>query len=247
MNKDDIKKKPDLVNKFQVGPGLGMVFMGLSYVWWWIMPWAWESYALDNRWAHNWAYAIIILTVGLAWYQKTPLSRLIAVIQSLMMPITASGAFNTLVCTFITLGIFLIWVILVLFERIGKKVYLVNKLEKRTFNWINLHSLVVAWILVGHMGLVFILARFPFELQFLNIEVILGVRPGYLEFFPPEGHDLATWTFDIALTIWMFLICYEQFKMGYNPNNKSWPRLSFWWTIFGLIGAPLVALAIQFA
>jgi hypothetical protein len=45
----------------------------------------------------------------------------------------------------------------------------------------------------------------------------------------------------------MFLICYEQFKMGYNPNNKSWPRLSFWWTIFGLIGAPLVALAIQFA
>jgi hypothetical protein len=58
MIEEEKQKKPAAANRFQIGPGLGMVLMGISYVWWWIMPWAWQSYGLDNRWAHNWAYAI---------------------------------------------------------------------------------------------------------------------------------------------------------------------------------------------
>ena len=104
-NKKDQKKNQ---NKYQVGPSVGMIIMGLSYVIWWVMPWAWESYAEEPRWAHNWAYSIIILTVGLAWYQKTPISRTVAMIQSFMMPITAVGAIDSLICTYITIGFFFV-------------------------------------------------------------------------------------------------------------------------------------------
>jgi hypothetical protein len=234
-------------NKYMVGPGIGMVIMGILYIWWWVMPWAWEAYFEDQRWGHNWAYAIIIFTVGLAWYQKSPVPRMVAVLQSLMMPITAVGAFNTTIAAIVCIIIFIIWVVLVIIERKTEKLLLADKMQKRTVNWLNMHTMIIAWILVGHMGLVFFLARAPFEIQLLNIEGMYGVRPGFLMYLPPETHEYATWSYDIALTIWMCLICYEQFKMGYNFKNKPWPKWSFLWTIVGLIMIPLVALAIQFA
>jgi hypothetical protein len=247
VQSDLIPDKTEKANRFQIGPGFGMVIMGISYIWWWVMPWAWESYTLDNRWAHNWAYAIIIFTIGLAWYQKTPLSRSIALVQGIMMPITASGSVNTLFCTFVTMGIFTLWLIVVIMERKKKVSFLTDKLDKRSINWLTMHTLILAWILVGHMGLVFFLGRAPFESQLLNLEALYAVRPAYLSNLPPEINEFATWTYDISLTIWMILVIYEQFKMGYNPKNKPWPRWSFWWTIFGLLAMPLIALAIQFA
>ena len=234
-------------NKFQVGPGIGMIIMGVLYIWWWVMPWAWESYRDDPRWAHNWAYAIIIFTVGLAWYHESPITRIIAVIQSLMMPITASGSINTLLCALITLIIFILWIILVIIEKRAKKYFLVDRMQKKTILWLKMHTMIIAWILVGHMGLVFFLARAPFEVQLLNIEGLYGIRPGFFVNLPPENHEYATWTYDIGLSIWMIVICFEQFKMGYNIKKKPWPIWSFWWTIIGLVIIPLVALAIQFA
>ena len=60
-------------NKWIVGPGLGLIIIGLSYLVWWLI---FIDYAIrDPRWTHNIAYAIIILNVGLAWYHQSPLSR----------------------------------------------------------------------------------------------------------------------------------------------------------------------------
>ena len=102
-------------NKYLVGPGMGLVIMGFAYIiWWFAGPWAWEAIAMDPRWAHNWAYALIIFNVGLAWYQESPLSRSIAMIQSIMLPITASGSFNTIICTIVVGIIFLLWFIVFL-------------------------------------------------------------------------------------------------------------------------------------
>ena len=101
-SKEEIQSRKQLI-----GPGLGLILLGLAYLIWWLMPFAFEAYNEDPRWAHNWAYAIIILNVGLAWYQKSAVSRTIAAIQSFMMPVTASGSFNTLIMTYITILIFL--------------------------------------------------------------------------------------------------------------------------------------------
>src|SRR6056297_1423283 len=138
-------------NKYQFGPGIGIIILGLSYVIWWVMPWAWKSYAEDPRWAHNWAYSIIILTVGLAWYQKTPISRTVAMIQSFMMPITAAGAIDSLICTYITIGFLFCWLGLVIYERKTEKTLYKEKMEPRTVNWVNMHTMILAWILIGHI------------------------------------------------------------------------------------------------
>ena len=68
-----VEIKESKPNKFLVGPGFGLVFMGAFYLFWWLIIGI-ESLIQDPRWGHNIAYAIIILTVGLAWYQKSVLS-----------------------------------------------------------------------------------------------------------------------------------------------------------------------------
>ena len=236
----ETEKGSEHPNKYQVGPGLGLIILGLAYLIWWLMPFAWGAYYEDPRWAHNWVYAIIILNVGLAWYQKSVMSRTIAAIQSFMMPVTASGSFNTLLMTFITIIIFLIWLIVVVIERIRGKMFFQDRLKKRTWLWINMHSVIVAWILIAHMGLVFLIGRVPLEEQLLA----LGTHAGFLANLPPEKHEFATWFFDITLIIWAAIGLYEQFKMGYNVQNKPWPKWSFYWC-FVCMGAGLLGLLVN--
>ena len=232
-------KEREKSNKFIVGPGLGLIIMGLAYLIWWLLPWGWEAYGEDPRWAHNWAYAIIILTIGLAWYHKSVISRIIAAIQSFMMPVTASGSFNTLLLAFITVIIAVIWCIVVLIELIMGKKFLQETMSKRAWNWINMHSIIVSWILIAHMGLVFLIGRAPQEAQLLA----LGTDAGFLVNLPPENHELATWFFGISLIIWAIIVLYEQYKLGYNLQNKPWPRLSFYWA-FICMGSGLLGIAI---
>jgi hypothetical protein len=227
-------------NKYLVGPGLGLVIMGVSYILWWIGPWAWEAYANDPRWAHNWAYAIILLTVGLAWYHKSAISRAIAVIQAFMLPVTASGSFNALVMTYVTTIIAIIWVVVVIVEKAKGKLLFEDKMKKRSWIWINMHSMVVAWILIAHMSLVFLIGRLPLEQQLLGF----GTYAGYLANLPPESLEFATWAFDITLLIWAAVVLWEQFKMGYNVQNKPWPKYSFYMAIV-CMGSSLLALLIQ--
>jgi hypothetical protein len=221
-----------------VGPGLGLIIMGGAYLVWWL---SFIEYALtDPRWAHNFTYAIIILNVGLAWYHKTPMSRTIAMIQSIMLPVTASGSFNTVICTFISSIILFTWIIIVLVEKIKRKEFFQEKLSIRGRNWLNMHTIILAWILVGHMGLMFFIVRLPLEAQ------LYGYSPtvGYLINLPPESLEFSTWAFNLGLFVLISLILWEQYKMGYNLKNNPWPRKSFWAVVI-TIGVALIALVIQ--
>ena len=229
-------KKAVLPNKYKVGPGMGLIILGLSYIIWWVMPFAFEAYNQDPRWAHNWAYAIIILTVGLSWYHKSPTSRLVATAQAFMLPVTASGSFNNLTLTYITIATLILWCVVVIFERMREKMFLESSLQKRTYNWLNLHLPIISWILIAHMALVFFIGRVPQEAQLLA----LGTHAGWLANFPPEANDFATIFFDISLIVLVLVMLYEQYKMGYNLKENPWPSYSFWFVFFcmaaGIIG-----------
>jgi len=220
-----------LLDRYAVGPGLGLLVMGLAYLVFWLMPFTIDTYLGDNRWAHNWAFSVIIFTVGAAWYQKSPLSRAIAVIQSIMLPITASGSFNTLYCSFVTVAIAVVWGLVVAIERARKKPFFQDSMEKRSWNWANMHSMIICWLLLAHMAFVFLVTRVPQEAG------LVGGAPrlGFLTNLPPEAGDFATWFFNIALLVWAILAITEQFRMGYNPQNKPWPRWSFWWVFVCMI------------
>jgi len=241
-NKERIKDEKEFKsNKYLIGPGLGLIIMGASYTLWWVAgTWAWESFFIDPRWAHNWAYAIIILTVGLAWYHKSVVSRIIATIQAFMLPVTASGSFNTIILTFITIGILIIWLLVVILERKKGEMFFHSKLKERTVLWVNMHMVVVAWILIAHMGLVFLIGRLPLEKQLLGF----GTYAGYLANIPPESLEFATWSFDITLIIWAGVVLWEQFKIGYNLKNQPWPKYSFYMGLLCMVSS-LIALLIQ--
>ena len=226
-----------LKSQLIIGPGFGLFFMGLSYLIFWLTPAGIDAYMYDPRWAHNWAYAIIILVVGLAWYQKSPLSRTIALIQSFMLPLTASGSYNALRMTYITLIVGAIWIAVTTIERLTGKMFFQERLSKRNWNWVNLHTLIVAWILIGHMGLVFFVGRAPQEISLLSLEA----PAGFLINIPSEVHEASTWAFNITLLIWVTIAVYEQFKMGYNLQNKPWPRWSFYF-IFISMAAGFITL-----
>ena len=233
-------KNDENANKFLVGPGLGIIIMGLSYLVWWLMPFALDAFNQDMRWAHNWAYAIVILNVGAAWYYKSAVSRIIIVFQAFMLPVTASGSFDTLILSYISAFIAILWVLIVLIEKIKGRKFLIERLQLKTWNWINMHAMVITWILVAHISLVFLIGRLPLESQLLGF----GTYAGYLVNLPPESLEFATWTFDITLLAWAVIVLYEQVKMGYNFKNKPWPKLSFWW-VFVCMGSSLIALLIQ--
>ena len=227
-------------NKYFVGPGLGIIIMGLSYLVWWLMPFAFDAFNQDMRWAHNWVYAIVILNIGLAWYYKSAVSRIVIVFQAFMLPVTASGSFDTLILTNISAFIAILWVLIAIIERIKGKKFLIEKLKPKTWNWINMHTIVFTWVLLAHISLVFLIGRLPLEHQLLGF----GTYAGYLINLPPESLEFATWAFDITLLVWTAIVLYEQVKMGYNFKNKPWPKLSFWW-VFVCMGSSLIALLIQ--
>ncbi len=157
-----------------------------------------------------------------------------------MLPITGSGSFNTVICTIVAITIFAIWFIITIFEKIKEKEFFIDRLSKRGKNWLTMHTIILAWILVGHMGLMFFIVRLPLEAQLYGY----GESAGYLMYLPPESYEFATWIFDIGLFILILVILWEQYKMGYNIKNNPWPRRSFWIVLI-ILGASLGALAIQ--
>ena len=230
-------------NKYQIGPGLGLLLMGIMYLVFWISPLVYESLSEDPRWSHNWVYSLILITIGASFYQKTVVSRTIALIQASLMPLTASGAFNTTFMTLIALIILSAWIIVVLIERRNESPLFDQRITQRTKNWIVMHSLIVCWMLIAHMGLVFFIGRLPFESQLDTIGTGLGESIGFLLNLPIERYDLVTYIFDINLIILAVLFGYEQFKVGYNLKDKPWPKISFWFlwitVILGLVLFPI--------
>lgn len=220
-----------LLDRYAVGPGLGLLIMGVAYLVFWLMPFTIRTYTHDNRWAHNWAFSVVIFTVGAAWYQRSVLSRSVAVVQAIMIPITASGSFNTLYCSFVTVGIAAVWAAVVAAERARGRPFLQGAMEPRSWNWANMHSMVICWLLIAHMTLVFLVTRVPQEAGLVS-----GGAPhlGFLTNLPPEAGDFATWFFNVTILVWALIAVFEQFKMGYNPKNKPWPRWSFWWVFVSM-------------
>ena len=233
-------------NKYLIGPGLGLLVMGALWLVFWLMPIPLETYAADPRWSHNWGYAIILMTIGAAFYHKSVVTRSLAFLQGLMMPITASGAFNTDLLTIITIIIGIAWVTTTLIERYSNKILLQDRFTTRAWNWVNLHSLLICWLLIAHMGLVFFLGRLPFEAELSALGTDLGRNIGFLLNLAPERYELVTYVYDINLLVLTVLFLYEQYKMGYNFDNKPWPKWSFWYLILTLIlGIVLLPISLQ--
>ncbi|MFW9850569.1 MAG: hypothetical protein ACFFF4_15665 [Candidatus Thorarchaeota archaeon] len=240
------ESSPPRSNKYMVGPGMGLLLMGIMYLIFWLLPFTLDAYVEDPRWSHNWVYALIIITLGAAFYQKTVASRIVAMFQATLMPLTASGAFSTDLMTIVALVILTTWIIIVLVERKNDSPLLDHRFSRHSQNWIIMHSLIICWMLLAHMGLVFFIGRLPFESQLDTIGTSIGESLGFLVNLPTERFDLVTYVFDINLVILAILFGYEQFKLGYNNRKRPWPKISFyflWITV--ILGFVLFPISLQ--
>ena len=238
-SEEESKEKKEEQNRL-VGPGLGLVILGLVYFIWYMMPFAFEFLEEHPLAIHNWGYSIIFLTAGLGWYQKSVIPRTVVLIQTSLLPVLASGSFNSFLIVFLVFVVFGVFILLMLIERKKGKYLLRERFEKRTWAFLNMHLLIVSWILIMHIGFVFLIQRAPQEIDLLR----LGPNAGWLENYTPEVHEISTWLFDLSIISWGIIVLYEQFKMGYNFQNDPWPRWSFY-LIFIAIGLGLLGLLIQ--
>lgn len=144
--------------------------------------------------------------------------------------------------TIVTIIIGTLWGFVVLIERRSGKIFFQNRISKRAWNWIPMHALIICWILMAHMGLVFFFSRLPFETELNSLGNIFLQNLAFLKHLPPERTELVTYIFDINLIVLALLFGYEQYKLGYNLNNKPWPRKSFYYILvtlgmgFGFLG-----------
>ncbi len=238
--KESGKSEEMKYNRF-IGPGLGLVILGAVYFIWYIMPFSFTYLAEFPLAIHNWGYSIIFLTTGLAWYQKSVIPRTIALIQAGLLPILSSGSVNPYIMVLLIFILLAVFGILVIIERRRGKLFLQDRLQKRTWEWLNMHMLIFAWLAIIHIGIVFLVVRAPTEIDLLR----LGPNAGWLKNYTPELQEISTWTFDIAMIAWGIVALFEQFKMGYNFKNNPWPRWSFY-MIFIAIGVGLLGLLIQY-
>lgn len=238
-NLEDKKQEKATHNRL-VGPGIGLIALGIIYFVWYIMPFSIEYLSGKPLAIHNWGYSIIFLTVGLAWYQKSLLTRTVALIQASFLPILASGSFNSFIVVLITVIVLIVFIFIMIYEKRQENPIFKNKMSKRSWEWLNLHTLIIAWLLIMHIGFLFFVVRAPQEVALLEI----SDTAGWLMNYTPELHEISTWMFDIGIIAWGIIVLYERFKMGYNFQNKAWPRWSFW-AIFIAMGAGILGLIIQ--
>jgi hypothetical protein len=239
-------KKEKRTRNRLVGPGLGLVALGIIYFIWYVMPFSISFLEGKPLYIHNWGYSICYVTIGLAWYHKSIVARTIALIQASYLPILASGSANPFIMVLIIFITLVVFGVVVIIERRSGKFYFKERLQKRTWEWLNLHLLVVSWLLILHVGFLFLVVRTPTEISLLEV----GYPVGWLINYPPEIIEISTWTFDLAMIAWGVIVLYEQFKMGYNFQNKPWPRWSFWAIVIamalGILGLIIQAVTYGF-
>jgi len=94
--------------KFEPGPwmttGTGIFFLGVAWLLFWLGP-AFNLYEADSRWAHNFAFAIILIMVGIAYYRPSVSTWIISMIASFITIPTELAYWSGMTATVIELAL----------------------------------------------------------------------------------------------------------------------------------------------
>ena len=94
--------------KFEPGPwmttGTGIFLLGVAWLLFWLGP-AFNLYEADARWAHNFAFAIILIMVGIAYYRPSVSTWIISMIASFITIPTELAYWSGMTATLIELAL----------------------------------------------------------------------------------------------------------------------------------------------
>ncbi|MBN1195135.1 MAG: hypothetical protein JXA08_07315 [Methanomicrobiaceae archaeon] len=136
--------------------GFGVLILGVAWLVFWLGP-AFPLYEGDVRWAHNFAFALIFIIVGLASWKRSVSSGIIAVIASFLMVPAELAFFSGETATGIA-GVFfaLMLAVIVIERQTGKDLV---RPPPRLNAWLRIHLLTLAYIGIAHMPFISFLVR----------------------------------------------------------------------------------------
>jgi len=143
------------VSKF-INIGTPLLLMGAMWLLLWVFPWR-EAYLYDPHWGHNYAESLAFICVALAYFNRRLLSHALGLLAAgLIIPASLEllphGATGAALALLIILDILL--------ER-GRKDDLGQPSNRRLAFWLKRHLLILAFILLGHLALLYFFVRLP--------------------------------------------------------------------------------------
>ena len=202
--------------------GLGLLLQGVL----WLVVWLrvfFIFFLFDPRWGHNFAFAIIFITVGLAYYIRKTSCRLVAVASAFLIVPTEMAYWSWEIATEATIVLFIVMIILYAVERM-RKTELVSP-TTRLRAWLKVHLMNFAYLGLAHMPLIFFVGRWPNQERFAE----------YL----PKEFELPTIVFNLMLLVLAILGIGERYSSHVGRLRVS--KIGFVWSIL-MIVVPLLLL-----
>ncbi len=211
--------------------GTGLILTGLFWLYFWIFQW-FPYFLEDPRWAHNFAYPIVLITVGLAYHGKKLSTDIVAVISSFMIIPTETGVISGLSATYLVSALLVILLVLLIVERNRTEELLF--LQHRWRRWIKQHMIIFAFLFLMHMAFIYWFSRAFFG----------EPAPMNLPSEPPfDPIHWSTASFNILVLPLGVIGMAERFR-GTLRRTVTSKRLGYWWTlIIIIIGISLLGVA----
>jgi hypothetical protein len=202
--------------------GTGLILTGLFWIYLWLFP-HFQAFIEDPRWAHNFAYPIILLTMGVAYKGKKMSTDLIAAISAFLIIPTESGVISGMQSTTIT-SVLLVITFLSLAAEKGRKQELLF-FQHRWRRWLKKHSLTFSFLFLMHMPFIYWFTR------------VLYGEPAEVNLPPEMPLEVEHWgtaTYNILVIPFGLIGMAERFR-GTLRRRVSTSKIGYWWSLLIII------------
>jgi hypothetical protein len=178
---------------------------------------------LDPRWGHNYAFAIIFITVGLAYYIRKTSCRLVAVVAAFIIVPTEMAYWSWFSATLAAVIMLALMIILYFIEKIRKTEIIAPNTRLRA--WLKVHIINFAYLGLAHMPLIFFIGRWHHQ-------------EGFTQYLPIEL-EASTIIFNVMLLLLAILGIVERYTK--NIGRFQVTKIGFTWAILMII-IPLILI-----
>lgn len=200
----------------------GLLIQGVLWLVFWLGP-AFHLFEADSRWAHNFALALVFITVGSASNFQKISCELVAVIASFLTIPTFLGYISGINATYIAASLLILNLLLYLAER-RRKVELLNP-APRLRAWLKIHQLNLAYLGLAHMPLIFFIVRW--------------YNPSAFYAYLPLEHEISTSSFNLMLLPLTIFGMMERYVRKIGKLQVS--LIGFTWSML-MIVVPLISI-----
>ncbi len=211
--------------------GAGLILTGLFWLYFWIAPW-FQYFLGDPRWAHNFSYPLILITVGIAYYGSRLSTDVVAVTSAFMIIPTEAGLISGLQSTYVVLILLGILFVLLLAER-GRRQELLF-FQHRWRRWFKKHFMIFAFLFMMHMAFIYWISRAFFGEP---MPINLPAEP------PFNPIHWGTASFNILVLPLALIGMAEKFRGNLRRTVTS-TKLGYWWALLIIVvGISVLGLA----